>query len=53
MKDNEREFFDRLLKFTHIKEILQHSYISSAIYKELIKKSPMESSNLEESKESF
>ncbi len=53
MKNDEREFFERLLKFTDVKEILRHSFISSAIYKYIIKESPLNDANYEETKDSF
>lgn len=53
MKNDEREFFERLLKFTDVKEILRHPFISSAVYKDIIKEPPQNDANYEETKESF
>ena len=53
MKNDERDFFDRLLKFTDVKEILRHPFISSAVYKDIIKETPQNDGNYEETKESF
>ena len=52
MMDDEREFFERLLKFTDAKEILRDPYITRAIYKNFFEKIPQNTLNHEERKNS-